>query len=174
MRASLCANATTGFFIALLLQLSALAYDSGHAVTIPGLLHLQYSRQQQSNASLPVLSNTTLDSARELVKASQAESRERNLRLLGSPRHNSYEPRFDAVEASGQLQQNGTLAATTSEGTGVNGTVAVALALVAEADAGNASTTAAAMGKRAGSFWMENMVQNGASPFAPSGYKVCK
>lgn len=72
-----------------------------------------------------------------------------------------------------QLHDNGTLASSTVEGTGVNGTVSAALALVAEADARNTTKTTHTIEARAGNFWMENMVQNGASPFAPAGYKVC-
>ncbi|KAL2165639.1 hypothetical protein VTG60DRAFT_4072 [Thermothelomyces hinnuleus] len=57
--------------------------------------------------------------------------------------------------------------------TGFNSTVTAAAAVVAQSLASGDKTTATVLDKRqSSSYWMADMVQNGASPFAPPGYKV--
>lgn len=132
------------------------------------------------NSTLASSGNETLQDALEIVKAAQAEARARNSRLLASPRVNVYSLREGQNKDNSApiLQKNGTLNVSVSDGTGVNGTVSVAAATIAQVEARNQSladpqtTDSTQVQRRAGGFWMENMVQNGASPLAPTGYKV--
>ncbi len=125
-----------------------------------------------------LLGNNSLADALAIVSASQSESRLRNVRLLASPRKNEYVLHHDRAREGNQLREDGTITTPTSDGTGLNATVGAALALVAEASARNKTSvtrrTRNGLGnaKRASGYWMENMVQNGMSPLAPSGYKV--
>jgi hypothetical protein len=105
-----------------------------------------------------------------VVAAAQYESKQRNARLLAEPRRNEYVLHHDRPRPSDVLEGNGTVSKPVSDGTGVNATVGAALALVAEAGVKN--KTAVKLDKRGGSYWMENVVHNGASPYAPAGYKV--
>ncbi|KAJ6785862.1 hypothetical protein PWT90_10961 [Aphanocladium album] len=126
------------------------------------------------STNLTLKANSSLAESLELVEAAQAEARSRNARLLGSPRRNKYELRSASASLSGPasyLKENGTVQYSTYDGTGVNGTVSAALSLVAEAFGANMTAPSNRLEKRGG-YWMEQMVQNGASPFAPSGYKV--
>lgn len=118
--------------------------------------------------------NSTLTEAQRLVAAAQAESQLRNAEILASPRKNTYDFRQGAAQPLSQLEVGGTVLSASSDSTGVNETIGAAVALVAEAHAsGNATVRHdGRVEKRAGSYWMENMVQNGASPYAPSDYKV--
>jgi hypothetical protein len=119
--------------------------------------------------------DSTLAEALELVKAAQLEQKQRNARLLANPRRNKIAFMSSGARTS-LVDEDGTTAGRSGDGTGVNATVAAAAALVAEASAKNSTIElvgrgGSQLGKRS-SYWMENMVQNGASPFAPSGYKV--
>lgn len=125
-------------------------------------------------------SNSSLLLAQELVAAAQAEARRRNARLQATPRRNLYQFRQGSPRLSTKMEDGGTVIHSALDSTGVNATVGAAVALVAEAQAqgggsGSGNQTIVGNGgmtKRAGSYWMESMDQNGASPFAPSGYKV--
>lgn len=152
----------------------------------------------------PLMANTTasaanssMSEAERLVAAAQAESQQRNARILESPRRNTYQFRQGgAAKAVSQLQGGGTVLRASDDSTGVNATVGAAVAEVAEAYArgdGKRNMTVVdghrpsdhvnlnnnggnndddGLMKRASGYWMESMVQNGASPFAPTGYKV--
>ncbi|KAL2018129.1 hypothetical protein VTK56DRAFT_1259 [Thermocarpiscus australiensis] len=126
------------------------------------------------NSTTGTSGNTTLAEALELIRAAQLEDKERNARLLANPRRNNLSFKTGGARTS-QVQTNGTTTARSGDGTGVNATIAWAAALVAEAWARNSTLALGSNGsqlRRRSSYWMENMVQNGASPFAPSGYKV--
>lgn len=134
--------------------------------------------------------NSTLAIALRTVRGAQAEMRELRARLMAAPRRSDFRPAPDAqgrFAAGGQrIQPNGTLVSTdpSSDATGINGTVASAAKLVAEAVARNSSlasylqpqngsaTTEGTNTKRAGGYWMEGMTQNGVAPYAGAGYKV--
>lgn len=133
----------------------------------PSARHL-HIRNETSTAT-----NSSLAHALEIVAEAQAEARERNARLLANPRKNEYVLYHDRARPSDLLQSNGTISRQVSDGTGVNGTVGAALKLVSDATLKNKTILHdASLEKRGGSYWMENMVQNGASPYAPGGYKV--
>lgn len=125
-----------------------------------------------SNTS--TLTNNTLAEAQRLVAAAQTESQLRNAEILASPRRNTYDFRQGAAQPLSQLEIGGTVLSASSDSTGVNATVGAAVALIAEAHArGNMTVLQdGRVEKRASSYWMENMVQNGVSPYAPSNYKV--
>lgn len=151
---------------------SVAAQIHNHPVLAPGRL------ARISNAT--VASNSSLAKALEIAAASQQESQERNARLLASPRKNEYTLHHDRSRPSDLLEDGGTVSRPVSDGTGVNATVAAALSLVAEASAKNNSIVIGTgtgkdnlkLNKRGGGYWMQNMVQNGASPYAPGDYKV--
>lgn len=191
-------NATTTVALALwalLLSVCCSSVPNAHLVrrsdeqsyiqTSPSVLFS--SRLMLRNASSSALNSTeaysgneTLQDALEIVKAAQAEARARNSRLLASPRVNVYSLREgqNKDDSAPILQKNGTLSVSVPDGTGVNGTVSIAAATIAQVEARNQSLAdpqtadSTQVQRRASGFWMENMVQNGASPLAPAGYKV--
>lgn len=120
--------------------------------------------------------NSSLAKALEVVAAAQSEAQLRNARLLANPRKNTYALHDGPSRPATRIEDKGTVTNTVEDGTGVNATVAEALALVAEASTKNKTAILSSLtttpAKRAGGYWMENMVQNGASPYAPGGYKV--
>lgn len=132
--------------------------------------HISLGHSSAILSSNHTVGNSSLTEAQRLIEAAQAESRERNSRLLASPRRNTYKLRAGGVRSSTGIQDNGVLITSTPDGTGVNATIGAALKTVSKT---NTTRTAEAkkLHKRS-SFWMESMQQNGASPFAPSGYKV--
>lgn len=132
-----------------------------------------YKLLQTRNVTIAGASgNSSLAEALKVVAAVQSESQQRNARLLANPRKNEYVLYNDRARPSGLLEGNGTVSKSVFDGTGVNATIGAALALVAEASAKNKTAVRLAKASGAGSYWMANIEQNGASPYAPAGYKV--
>ncbi|KAJ3493593.1 hypothetical protein NLG97_g4634 [Lecanicillium saksenae] len=152
------------------LQLSALAALHSNNIAKPhGLLHPRQDQEGFTASNVTSPGNDTLAAARELVKTSQTEARERNNRLLSNPRQNDYRLRFDTVRMPVELHENGTVALSTYDGTGVNGTVGAALALVTEADAKNGTMSTLLPKRQAGKFWMESMVWRNVKDYGAVG-----
>ncbi|KAH7333308.1 exo-1,3-beta-D-glucanase [Rhexocercosporidium sp. MPI-PUGE-AT-0058] len=129
-------------------------------------------------------SNTTLEQARSLVRHAQQEADERNKERIKNPRLNTYS---DTKNKRSMLKERSDYANLFT----VNSTIAAAAAMVAEADAAQSNMTVKDysipitipqrqpqrrdMEKRAGTFWMENIVNGGQIPYGGAdnnGYKV--
>ncbi|KAK3296411.1 pectate lyase superfamily protein-domain-containing protein [Chaetomium fimeti] len=138
-------------------------HASWHAHYPPGN---RWKRQTSPNVTFSVDDNNSTE-AKRIVKAAQAEAAKRNKYLVEHVRRNHYTFTASAKISSAGGEVNDTLA------TGFNNTVTAAAAVVAQSlSSGNKTTTAIFDKRQASSYWMANMVQNGVSPFAPSGYRV--
>ncbi|KAL2060471.1 hypothetical protein VTL71DRAFT_9502 [Oculimacula yallundae] len=124
-------------------------------------LHIRRSLGSRSNGTL----NSTLFEAERLVELAQEEARIRNEYLVQHVRKNKYEIK--------DFTASPMVSADLITGTGVNDTVARADALVTEYLAKNESRGGTLLERQATSYWMENMVQNGKSPYVTdSTYKA--
>lgn len=128
-------------------------------------------RQLLGNST--TIANATLGEAQRIVLAAQSEAAKRNARLVANVRRNQYEFRSPR-QSKGPASPAGDDTAT-----GVDETVAAAAVIVTEAltrngtfGADGAKSDSPLEARQSGSWWLEAMVQNGESPFAPSGYKV--
>lgn len=125
-----------------------------HAVAANALSYRHAARAVSSTAfRLNSSANWTLTEPERIVLLAQEEAQDRNARLLENPRRNLYDFHYGVTD----------LVKDPETGTGNNETIAIAAATVSESLAGNST---AGLSRRAGPYWMENMVQNGKSPFA--------
>ncbi len=134
-------------------------FSPSYHANVPSL-HIR----QDGRFSTNVTQNSTVLEAERIVKAAQEEARIRNKYLVEHVRKNKYEFRYGSAPTSKD----------TTTATGVNETVANAAALLTEYLARNGTTKMTLAERQASSYWMENMLQNGNSPYAGvTGYKVC-
>ncbi|KAF3932861.1 hypothetical protein ABW19_dt0210235 [Dactylella cylindrospora] len=114
-------------------------------------------------------SSNALSDAEALVKAAQEEARKRNALLVENIRCNVYEIRSGAPPEI--------IVGSDPTGTGVNGTVAEAAAIVTESISLNSTANETSAdpleARQATTWWMEQMTQNGRAPFVSnSSYSV--
>lgn len=111
-------------------------------------------------------SNGTMGEAERIVREAQEESRARNTYLVNHVRKNKYELKDFSVSKADSAPDPLTA-------TGVNDTVANAAAVVTEFLSLNDTVDRNVVPRQSSTYWMENMVQNGISPFvANATYKV--
>ncbi|KAL2060447.1 hypothetical protein VTL71DRAFT_9478 [Oculimacula yallundae] len=151
--------------------------ETAEAVRSPAT-QSSYFRRGVTNST--VTSNSTLESARDLVRKAQEEANARNVERLNNPRLNVYYTSNSTKHAHKRKR------AMEADLLQINATVAAAAALVAEADAGHADEELTAgqkyvlgqkqkrgLEKRATRFWMENIEHTGRFPYGgESNYKV--
>jgi pectate lyase-like protein len=144
-------------------------------------------RRQVSNSTMSM--NSTLAEARRIVRLAQLESSARNRERFANPRVNTYWAHLDSQSAlRARAEDMATFV--------INETVAIAAAIVAEADSAHeepvelppipadilqlrqqmfGEEAGGGLAKRADGFWMENVPHIGRVPFggaANNGYKV--
>ena len=123
-------------------------------------LHLRSLETNSTNANS---TNSKLLAAERLIKAAQKEARVRNAYLVAHPRFNTYKFRNFAIVPP---IDNAT-------GTGNNATVAKAAVIVTDSLAKNDTTALASSKRQTTTWWMEEIVQNGDSPYVTdTTYKV--
>ncbi|KAK3324790.1 pectate lyase superfamily protein-domain-containing protein [Cercophora scortea] len=132
--------------------------------------HRSPSFRRVTNSTLPygTGANSTLEEARALIRKAQKEANIRNRERIANPRRNTYYARLSgkaAIRARAEDVQRFV----------VNETIAAAAALVAEADAVNATETDYSRFRATGTYWVEQMPHMGQIPYggaANNNYKV--
>jgi hypothetical protein len=120
----------------------------------PNIAAPHLNQRDGSNQSI-ASTNSTLTKLQNIVQAAQEEAAIRNKNLVANPRKNIYQLRDFAIPRPND----------TTTGTGVNQNVANAAAFVTEYLSNNGSVKPTLVERQTSSYWMENMIQNGESPY---------